>query len=133
MLTPWPDAQSVCLDLLEPLVGPASTVGRIPANWDGQTLVYVEALPSTRVQNHITLVAEMQVSCYGQTRSAAYTLASGVISTVDDLGLRPGSVNGVLVDNARVLSGPVSLPDLDPDDQRQDVVVQLSFRRPRTA
>lgn len=127
----WPDAQSVTLDLLEPLVGPAKTVGRIPAEWDGDTLIYVEGLPSTRVDNHVTLVAEMQVSCYGPKRSDAYTLAADVIATVDDLGENPRAVNGVLVDNARVVSGPVSLPDLDPDDQRQDVIVQLSFRRPR--
>lgn len=130
-LKPWPDAVVVALDLLEPLVGPAKTVGRIPQDWDGQTLIYVEGLPTTRVANHITLVAEMQVSCYGPSRSEAYALASAVIQTIDQFGEYPGSVNGVAVDNARVLSGPVSLPDLDPDDQRQDVIVQLSFRRPR--
>lgn len=129
-LTRWPDAQSVTLDLLEPLVGEAKAVGHIPVEWDGGTLIYVEGLPSTRVVNHVTLVAEMQVSCYGRRRADAYNLAADVIATVDDLGENPRAVNGVLVDNARVVSGPVSLPDLDPDDQRQDVIVQLSFRRP---
>lgn len=121
----FPNAVVVLMDLLGDI---ADCRPAPPANFaPGDTLIVVKRVGGGPDADDLTDHPVMQVQCYGPTYLAAADLAQSV--QVRILSCPLTEINGVLVDEAHVLTGEQEVPDVYPDDRRIVSTFQLGWRR----
>ena len=121
MLSPFPDAEAVVIDLLEP-VAPGYT--ELPHDFDP------DAIRVTRTggsDDGVTDYALVEVTSFGSSRARAWQMDGEVRQLV--LAAGGTAVNGVLVDYTRTATPSQQLPD--PRDALRVVTssYRLAFRR----
>lgn len=122
-MQPYPDAETVLLDLLEPI---APAVTSLPARFEPPMIV-VERVGGAPDPDDVTDYPLLQVSCYGARRPDAWSLSGQCQVAI--LSSPCSEVNGVLIDYAEVAIGGQQVPDMDPDDRRVVSTYRLGFRR----
>lgn len=127
-LAPWPDAETVLLDLLEPL---AATVTATPSDLTAP-LIRVQRVGGS--DDGITDYPRMEIACYGADRAQAWQLAEQARQLI--LGSVRAQVgtgaDRVLIDSARTDNPPTQVPWSTSDDVRRVVAYfRLAWRRPR--
>jgi hypothetical protein len=125
VLPNWPDAELVMIDLLAPV--PGEVVTFTPASF---------AAPLVRVlrvggeDDGITDYPQVEVTCFGATRPAAWSMAEQCRQIIlASGGEAPG---GVLIDFARTDTPAQQLPDPNPDLRVVTATYRLGMRRPFT-
>ncbi len=114
-----PDAELVGLTVLEHL---APTVTVLPPNFD-PPMIQVQRVGGDMDLTSYTDLPQLQISFYGTTRGAAWDLANQ--GQMDLIKAACTEVAGVLVENVEIMAGGILAPDLDPDDRRVIVQVQM--------
>jgi hypothetical protein len=121
----YPNAVDVLLDMLADI---ADTRTAVPPNYGATSeLIVVRRLGGGPDEDDLTDNPIVQVACYAPTFPAATALAGAV--QVRILSSPLTEVNGVLVDEARVVTGEQEVPDVYPDDRRIVSTYQLGWRR----
>jgi hypothetical protein len=123
-LLAYPDATLVVMDMLD---GLAPVRVAVPPDFDGGPLIVVKRIGGAPDAADETDHPMVQVSCYAPNYPAASELAAAV--QVRILSSPLTEINGVLVDEARVLIGEQEVPDVYPDDRRIVSTYQLGWRR----
>ena len=121
MLAPFPDAEAVVIDLLEP-VAPGYT--ELPDNFTP------DAIRVTRTggsDDGITDYALVEVTSFGSSRARAWQMDGAVRQWI--LAAGGTSVNGVLVDLTRTATPSQQLPDPREDLRVVTSSYRLAFRR----
>ena len=121
MLSPFPDAEAVVIDLLEP-VAPGYT--ELPHDFDP------DAIRVTRTggsDDGVTDYALVEVTSFGSSRARAWQMDGEVRQLV--LAAGGTAVNGVLVDYTRTATPSQQLPDPRDDLRVVTSSYRLAFRR----
>lgn len=128
---PFPDAEQVVIDILDPVLAPAGTwldpdfeVPRIQVNRIG----------GGPDEWGITDYPQIRIRWYDETRNKAWDLAQAgqmlLLAHAQKAVDRPGkSSHGILVDYVELDVGGTEEPDLDPDDRRVTTNWTLGLRR----
>ncbi|MCA1191617.1 hypothetical protein [Saccharopolyspora sp. 6V] len=122
LLAPWPDAEVVACDLLNPL---AAAVTSTPEKI-APPLIVVERVGGG--DDGITDRARIEVSILAATRRESWRLAREAQQLV--LAASGEMVGGVLVDYAATESDPAQRDYENPDLRLVMAVYRLEFRRP---
>jgi hypothetical protein len=124
---PYPIAEDVLIDLLEPIWGIGKVVTYFPENAPDGT-IWVQRIGGGADEGDVTDYPLMRVSCYHDTRNLAIKLANDVQRVI--LGHRNRATpSGFVIDYASLDVGGSIDPDLDPDDRRVTANYTLGFRR----
>lgn len=122
MLTAFPDAEAVTIDIVEP-VAPGYT--ELPEDFTP------DAIRVTRTggaDDGITDEALVEVTSFGSSRARAWEMDGEVRQHI--LAAGGTSVNGVLVDRTRTATPSQQLPEPREDLRVVTSSYRLSFRRP---
>lgn len=133
LLDPFPDAELVVLDLLNPRVG-----GKVTA-----TDVTIEP-PLTQVEriggsdNGVTDRARVKITCYGTTRPLAWRMAREIQQIVQAAGgtkiTGPNTLaeypRGVMIDKTVTSSAPKQVPESGRGSRQVETVFEIHLRRP---
>lgn len=129
-LAPFPDAELVALDLLEPLAGDGLTVTHTDMDLSAPT-IQVQRTGGT--DDGVTDRPVLQVTAYGATRQQAWDLfrsAQQVVLASPGTAVSGDYVTGVLIDRARTVVAGRQLPYENPDLRTVVGELGLDFRRP---
>lgn len=121
MLSPFPDAEAVVIDLLDP-VAPGYT--ELPHDFDP------DAIRVTRTggsDDGVTDYALVEVTSFGSSRARAWQMDGEVRQLIIAAG--GTAVNGVLVDYTRTATPSQQLPDPRDDLRVVTSSYRLAFRR----
>lgn len=129
-LPPYPDAELVLLDLLEPVGGPDTTVTHTDEDLTAPCLqVQRTGGPDDGVTDHAT----MQVTCYGATRAQAWQLyrdAQQAVLAAGGTAVTGHYVTNVLVDHTETIASGRQLPYNNPGFQVVVSEFRVDLRRP---
>ncbi|MBN9108568.1 MAG: hypothetical protein J0I34_07275 [Pseudonocardia sp.] len=124
LLTPWPDAEVVLLDLLEPI---APTVTSTPPTI---TTPLIRVVRTGGSDDGITDSPVVEVTCIGATRTESWQLSEQCRQVI--LASPNTVVGGALIDNAATFTPPQQIPDPDLDKRSVTTNFVLAWRRPRS-
>jgi hypothetical protein len=128
---PYPDAEQVGMDLHRHL---APVVSWLPPD-PQMPIIWVQRIGGGPDEWDQTDYAMVRVHYYHETRNQAMNLAKAGESVV--LGMKgktvhhdvPTTSEGVLIDYSSLDVGPISDPDLEPDERRVSKTYTLGMRR----
>lgn len=129
----WPDPEKVVGTIVRPLVGHDAHVGNfLVVDYDeqigdqDQPFITVRERGGVIDQDDFTSYPNVEVSCWGKTRS----VARNTMSEATKLVLQSGGteVNGVLVDSAEDITGSEEPVLENPDDRVLTKMFRLGFR-----
>jgi len=130
VLTGFPDAELVMMDLLTPV---GVTVTATSENLAPPVVVVVQRVGGA--DDGVTDRPRVQVVCYGATRPAAWALAEQarqIVLAAGGTAVTGTNVTGVFLDSTRTETPSVQLPDPNRDVRAVTAVYRLSYRRPRS-
>lgn len=122
IMTPFPDAEAVVIDILEP-VAPGYT--ELP---DGFLPDAIRVTRTGGSDDGITDYALVEVTSFGSSRARAWQMDGEVRQRV--LAAGGTAINGVLVDQSRTATPSQQLPDPRDDVRVVTSSYRLAFRRP---
>lgn len=122
ILAPFPDAEAVVIDILEP-VAPGYT--ELP---DGFLPDAIRVTRTGGSDDGITDYALVEVTSFGSSRARAWQMDGEVRQRV--LAAGGTAINGVLVDQSRTATPSQQLPDPRDDVRVVTSSYRLAFRRP---
>ena len=128
ILTGFPDAELVMMDLLTPV---APTVTATSENL-APPVVVVQRVGGA--DDGVTDRPRVQVACYGATRPAAWALAEQarqIVLAAGGTAVTGTNVTNVFLDSTRTETPSVQLPDPNQSVRAVTAVYRLSYRRPR--
>jgi hypothetical protein len=130
LLPPWPDAELVYLDLLEPLGGPNTSVTHTDEDFEPPA---IQVQRTGGSDDGVTDRAQMQVTCFGRTRQEAWALSGQVQQLVLSMsggGVVSGDyVTNVLIDYTETTVAGRQLPYTNPDMRTVVSEFRTDFRR----
>jgi hypothetical protein len=116
VLPPYWDIELIMLDLLEPLGGPNTTVTHTDEDFTPPA-IQVQRVGGT--DDGVTDRAQVQVTCFGATRVAAWQLNNQVqqrVLSVSGGGVVSGDyVTGAVIDHTETTASGRQLPYTNPD------------------
>lgn len=125
LLAPFPDAEVVLLELLDPAIAPACT-----ATPPTITPPLIRVVRTGGSDDGITDSPVVEVTCIGADRQASWALAEECRQVI--LASPNTVVAGVLIDDAATFTPPQQIPDPDLDKRSVTTNFVLAWRRPRT-
>jgi hypothetical protein len=131
-LAPFPDAELVALDLLEPLAGQGLTVTHTDEDLAAPT---IQVQRTGGPDDGITDRPVLQVTTYGATRQQAWDLfrsAQQIILAAGGSAVTGDYVTNVLIDYTGTVSAGRQLPYENPDLRTVVGEFRLDFRRPNS-
>ena len=127
-LAAFPDAETVMMTLLAPLVAVGRTGTSTPPDLESGAFVRVQRVGGT--DDGVTDRPRVEVACFASTRAAAQALQAECRRVI--LAAGATAVAGVLIDRAVTDTGPVTPPRWENLDVRWvPAFYRLEWRRPR--
>ncbi|GEL19360.1 phage tail termination protein [Pseudonocardia asaccharolytica] len=129
-LPPFPDAELLLLDLLEPIAGDGTTVTHTDTDLAAPC---VQVMRTGGRDDGVTDRARMQITCYGADRRAAWELSARVAQVVLAAGgtaVTGDYVTNVLIDSTATIIAGRELGQRNPDLRIVISEFWVSFRRP---
>lgn len=128
VLPPWPDAELVVLDLLDPIGSTVLETGdEIPVG-----TILIQRVGGA--DDGVTDRPVMQIVCFHTDRTAAWSLARQVQQVMHAAGgtaVTGEHVNDVLIDSVRTVTPPDLMPDRNPNLRPVAAQYRLGLRRSR--
>lgn len=133
LLKPYPDAEQVMLDLLDPF---GDTVTATPPTQIPPGLIQVERIGGP--DDGVTDRARVKVVCFGATRDTAWAMTratqQAVLASGGTMVTGPATAKeyprGVLIDLARTATPPKQVPESGRGSRQIETVYEIHLRRP---
>lgn len=126
-LAPYPDVEVLMKALLDDL---ADTGTRTPETLGADDAPFIRAVRAGGADDGITDRPVVALTTFASSRHASWQLNRAAQQRV--LAARATKVGGVLIDDAYTYTGPIEVPDLNPDERVVTTYLVVEYRRPRS-